>query len=177
MPTVFTHVAVPLACAVALGSKRVPPAMLAVGMVAAVAPDFDGLAFKLGIEYGSLLGHRGFTHSLLFALALGVLGALAARLWRGKPWQGFVWVALCTLSHPLLDMATNGGAGVPLWWPLSGERLFWPWRPVEVSPVSLSRFLSLRGASVLRSELHLIWAPLMLIALSVFALRHSRISR
>jgi membrane-bound metal-dependent hydrolase YbcI (DUF457 family) len=68
MPTIFSHIAVPIAAAVALGSKRIPPSMLLAGMVAAILPDFDGVAFKLGIHYGGIWGHRGFTHTLGFAL-------------------------------------------------------------------------------------------------------------
>ena len=49
MPTVFTHVAVPVCAAIALGTRRVPVSALLAGMLASIAPDFDGLAFKLGI--------------------------------------------------------------------------------------------------------------------------------
>jgi inner membrane protein len=72
MPTVFTHVAVPVCAAMALGTRRVPVAALLAGMLASIVPDFDGLAFKLGIAYGGMGGHRGFTHTLLFALVLEV---------------------------------------------------------------------------------------------------------
>ena len=68
MPTVFTHVAVPVCAAIALGTRRVPVTALLAGMLASIVPDFDGLAFKLGIAYGGMSGHRGFTHTLVFAL-------------------------------------------------------------------------------------------------------------
>ena len=179
MPTVFTHLAPPIAAALALGSARVPPKMLLVGMLAAVLPDADGLAHLLGAGplYGSWLGHRGFTHTLLFALLMGVAGLWLCRLWKGKPWQGFVWLLACTLSHPLLDMMTSGGAGIALWAPFSTEREFAPWRPVRVSPLAPSQLLSSRGAAVLLSELQYIWMPLLLIGLSGFALRHTRIMK
>lgn len=180
MPTVFTHVAPPIAAALALGSQRVPPAMLLAGMLAAVLPDLDGLAYLAGVAsslYGSLWGHRGFTHTLLFAVLMGVVGLWACRLWKGKPWQGFAWLFACTLSHPLLDMLTSGGAGIALFAPFSDERSFAPWRPVRVSPLSPSQFLSSRGIAVMLSELQYIWMPLLLIGLSGFALRHTRISK
>lgn len=41
-------------------------------MACAVLPDIDSIGFALGIPYGSLFGHRGLTHSLLFALITGV---------------------------------------------------------------------------------------------------------
>ena len=180
MPTVLTHLAPPIAAALALGSARVPPKMLLIGMLAAVLPDADGLAHLAGWSsslYGSFLGHRGFTHTVLFALLMGVAGLWLCRLWKGKPWQGFVWLFACTLSHPLLDMMTNGGAGIALWAPFSTQREFAPWRPVSVSPISPSKLLSSRGAAVLLSEFKYIWMPLLLIGLSGFALRHTRITK
>ena len=43
------------------------------GMFGAILPDGDVLGFKFGIAYGSFWGHRGFTHSLLFALLVGIV--------------------------------------------------------------------------------------------------------
>jgi inner membrane protein len=174
MPTIFSHIAVPIAAAVALGSKRIPPSMLLAGMVAAVLPDFDGIAFKLGIHYGGIWGHRGFTHTLGFALVAGLIGMWLARYWKLPAWQGYAWIALCVFSHPLLDTLTNGGVAIPLYWPFSEQRFFSPWRPVEVSPVSFSRFFTHRGADVLLNEVQTIWLPLMAAALPIFALRHFR---
>ncbi|MEO5659565.1 MAG: metal-dependent hydrolase, partial [Polaromonas sp.] len=67
-----------------------------------------------------------------------------------------------------------GGVAIPLYWPFSEQRFFSPWRPVEVSPVSFSRFFTQRGADVLLNEVQTIWLPLMAAALAIFALRHSR---
>jgi inner membrane protein len=74
----------------------------------------------------------------------------------------------------VLDTLTNGGVAIPLYWPFSEQRFFSPWRPVEVSPVSFSRFFTQRGADVLLNEVKTIWLPLMAAALAIFALRHSR---
>lgn len=172
MPTIFSHVAVPVCLALALGSRRVPPPMLLAGMLAAVVPDFDGVAFKLGLAYGGIWGHRGFTHTLGFALFTACLGWALAPRWKVPRWAGFAWVGLCAWSHPLLDMLTNGGVAIPLFWPFSGERFFSPWRPIEVSPVALSRFLTQRGADVLLNELRTVWWPLLTLGLAGFALRH-----
>ncbi|MDR2240804.1 MAG: metal-dependent hydrolase [Zoogloeaceae bacterium] len=169
MPTVFSHVAVPMAAAIGLGARRIPPWALAAGMLAAVAPDFDGIAFKLGIAYGDMSGHRGFTHTLLFALLLGCAGYALAPRWGMRRWTGYLWIALCAASHPLLDMFTSGGAGIPFLWPVDEGRYFAPWRPIEVSPIALRRFFSPRGAQVMLSELKFVWTPLLcagLLALS-----------
>ena len=53
---------------------------------------------------------------------------------------------------PLLDMLTDGGSGVMLLFPFSTERLFFPWRPIRVSPLSIARFFD-RAGEILWSEL------------------------
>ena len=67
MPTVITHAAVPLCLGLGLGTNVIPPRLLFAGIVLAMLPDADVLAFKFGVAYGNIFGHRGFTHSLLFA--------------------------------------------------------------------------------------------------------------
>lgn len=176
MPTVITHALVPLAAGLALGSRRVPPRLLMAGMVAAMLPDADVLAFKLGIAYADAFGHRGASHSLAFAVFVGMLGALAHRSLRTRPWVAFTWLFACVASHPLLDALTNGGLGVALWWPWSDARLFAPWRPIAVSPIGAG-FFSERGLAVMLSEMRWIWLPCALVAASVFALRRAVSSR
>jgi len=172
MPTILTHLAVPIAGAVALGSRRISRGALLIGLLAAAAPDFDGIPFYFGLHFGGLAWHRGVTHTLLFALLLGLIGYWCAPSWNISRAAGYAWIALCTLSHPLLDMMTNGGAGIALFWPLSDTRHFFAWRPIAVSPISLQRLLSPRGVSVLRSELLFVWLPLMTAALLAWAARH-----
>lgn len=46
MPTVITHAAVPLCLGLGLGSKVIPPRLLFAGIVLAMLPDADVLAFK-----------------------------------------------------------------------------------------------------------------------------------
>lgn len=174
MPTIFTHVAVPVAAALALGSRRVPASMLLVGALAAIAPDFDGIPYQFGSAGSGIWAHRGITHTALFALLMGLIGLWLARWWKVPRLAGFAWVFVCTLSHPLLDMMTSGGSGIALWWPLSTERFFSPWRPIAVSPIAADRFFSQRGVQVLVSELYNVWFPLLTLGLSIFALRHTR---
>ena len=42
----------------------------------AVLPDADVIGFAFGIDYGDLLGHRGLSHSLLFAAAWSLVVVL-----------------------------------------------------------------------------------------------------
>ena len=163
MPTILTHALIPLAAGVALGRKRLPPRLVVAGVIAAILPDADVVAFKLGIEYAHALGHRGASHSLVFALACGVLAAGGARWLRASALTAFLFIALSAASHPLLDMLTDGGLGVALYWPWSDARQFAPWRGIEVSPF-MNRFFSARGVEVLLSELRWVWVPVLTLA-------------
>lgn len=175
MPTVLTHAAVPLALAVGLGQRVVPAPLLIAGVAAAMLPDADVLAFRLGIAYAHDLGHRGASHSLAFAAALAALAwAVAPWLFSPRRWAAALFVGVSAASHGLLDMLTNGGLGVALWWPWSSDRLFAPWRVIEVSPLSLRRILGPRGLAVLASELLWVWLPLMSVALAAWWARRWR---
>lgn len=163
MPTIFTHALIPLAAGVALGSRRIPPRLVGAGMLAAMLPDADVLAFKLGIDYAQAFGHRGASHSLVFALACGALAGAGARGLRTSAMTAFLFIALSAASHPLLDMLTDGGLGVALLWPWSDARHFAPWRVIEVSPFA-NRFFSARGVAVLLSEFRWVWLPVLALA-------------
>ena len=171
MPTILTHAAVPLALSLGLGSRIVPPRLLIAGVLAAMLPDLDVLAFLLHIPYADNFGHRGISHSLLFALSVGLLALLAAPQLRCSRWLAFAFMSLAGASHGLLDMFTNGGLGVALWWPWSAERLFMPWQVIEVSPLTLQRLLSPRGVAVLQSELFWVWLPAVALSCALLMLR------
>lgn len=174
MPTILTHVAIPVAAALALGSRRVPPSMLLCGMLVAIVPDLDGIPYQFGWQGLGMWGHRGITHTLAFAAFIGLAGIWLAPWWKVPRTAAYAWLLLCMLSHPLLDMMTNGGSGIALLWPFSSERFFSPWRPIAVSPILADRFFSQRGVQVLVSELYNVWFPLLTLGLSIFALRHTR---
>ncbi|WP_310600464.1 metal-dependent hydrolase [Desulfobulbus sp.] len=159
MPTVITHLAIPLAVGLGLGRRIVPGPLLACGVAASVLPDLDVVGFKLGIAYAADLGHRGFSHSIVFALAVALIAATILRSFR-VPWATSFWFLLFALvSHSLLDACTTGGKGVALLWPFSGHRFFAPYQVIEVSPLSITRFMSDRGIAVLLSELYCVWMP------------------
>ena len=87
MPSIITHAAVPLALWCAADRGRIPPRLLGAGVIAAVLPDADVLAFALHIPYADAFGHRGASHSLLFALVLAVLAAVLAFFGSRRPWS------------------------------------------------------------------------------------------
>jgi len=47
--------------------------------------------------------------------------------------------------------------------PFDNQRYFFPWRPILVSPIGVTRFFSHRGLMVLQSEILWIWLPSMLL--------------
>lgn len=125
-------------------------------------PDADVIAFSLGIPYDAEWGHRGALHSVAIGIALGLAAGLVARVF-GAPW-GRTTVLACAVavSHGLLDTLTDGGRGIAVLWPLSQERYFGPWRPIQVSPLGFAAF-SEWGRAVIWAELRLFW-PLLLYA-------------
>lgn len=171
MTTIFTHALVPLALGAALERQVISWQLLAAGGVCAMLPDADAISFQFNIARGSLWSHRGITHSVGFACLIGALGAFAARPLNTKPWIAFIFLALATLSHPLLDMFTNGGSGVALGFPFSAERVFFGWRPILVAPISAARFFSERGWQVMKSEFVWVWLPTLGLALSIWLAR------
>ncbi len=175
MPTILTHPAVPLAIAYGLGRGAISNRLLAAGVVAAIIPDLDVLAFRLGVPYAAEFGHRGFSHSLVFALIIAIVGASLARSLLCTPKQAFGFLFIATASHGILDAFTNGGLGVAFLWPFSGERFFAPFQPIEVAPLGLSRFLSMKGLTVLWSEILWVWFPVFGVAAATVVYRRCRV--
>ncbi|HZI20425.1 MAG TPA: metal-dependent hydrolase [Pyrinomonadaceae bacterium] len=159
MPTVFTHAFVAAAAGRAYAGREPRPARLyALAALCAVLPDADVLAFVFRVPYGSMFGHRGFTHSFAFALLLSLAVVWAFFRERRDKKSLALFFFLATASHPLLDMLTDGGLGVALLAPFSAERFFLPFRPVRVSPIGPS-FFGERGLVVVLSELLWVWLP------------------
>ena len=161
VPTVFTHAAVGYAAARAAGGRRPFPArILIAATLLPVVPDLDVL-LRPWFRYGHPLGHRGISHSLAFALFLGVLAALACRQDAARVPGGIGGLALLfttiAASHGILDALTDGGMGIPFLMPFDNSRYFFPVRPIPVSPIRVSSLLSDWGLEVLRGELLLIW--------------------
>lgn len=121
----------------------------------AAAPDLDTLLmFGLGIPRGSIFSHRGFFHSPFFLiLSATLLAAMVAGRHgrRAVTWLAVMWAA-SAVTHPLLDMLTDGGSGVMILLPLSTGRFFFPWNPIRVSPLTIGRFFE-RAGPILWSEL------------------------
>lgn len=162
MPTVLSHPAVALALRPWL--PRLPARSLVAGVILTALPDVDVIAFRMGIPYGSTFGHRGFTHSIVFAALAASIAALIVRADR----RTFAFLFACAISHSLLDAMTNGGRGVAFFSPFSDHRTFFPWRPIRVSPIGAV------DARVLVSELKWVWLPAMAVAAAAILRRRAR---
>ena len=98
----LAHVAVGLAAGRAWSGRR-SSAALAAFVAASLLPDADVIAFLFGIPYADPFGHRGASHSLAFAAAVG-LAAAAVSAARGGRWARLgLLTAAVVASHPLLD--------------------------------------------------------------------------
>ncbi|CAN5646600.1 metal-dependent hydrolase [soil metagenome] len=161
MPTIFSHAIFAILTGKAGLNKSVSFWVWFLTAVCAIIPDADVISFAFGVPYGSMFGHRGFTHSILFAAVFGGLIALIIHKFLNTGisfGKLLIFFSLVTFSHPVLDMLTDGGSGVALFAPFSGERFFFPFRPIEVSPIGM-RFFSERGLNVILSETMWVWLP------------------
>jgi inner membrane protein len=174
----MSHPAAALALSAFL-KQRPTVSLLVAGSVCTILPDADVVAFSLGIPYAHPLGHRGFSHSLLFAL---LTGTLATAFWRSFADARYPVHALCayftvaTASNGFLDALTNGGKGVGFFIPFENSRYFLPWRPIQVSPIHASDFLE-RGGPVLVSEFWWVWVPALLLAITGALISRLRVQR
>lgn len=162
MATIFSHAIAAVAVGTAVRPQETARFWLLTA-TCAMLPDSDVLAFSLGVPYGSAWGHRGFTHSILFAAVTGALiatwgyyrqSSFISRRWFGN----FVFFTLATASHGVLDALTDGGHGVAFFAPWDIERYFFESTPIAVSPIGM-RFFSTRGLEVLKSEFFWIILP------------------
>ena len=167
MASAFAHAFTAASLALAVTPGRWLPRLLIVAVLCSMLPDFDVLGFGLGVRYGDFLGHRGFSHSLVFAgLTAGLVTGLG---FRGPAWDGLrvrigLLLFVVTASHGLLDALTNGGLGVAFFSPIDDTRYFLPYRPVEVSPLGVGAFFTPRALPLLWTELVWIAFPVSLLA-------------
>ncbi|NMO14490.1 metal-dependent hydrolase [Pyxidicoccus fallax] len=127
-------------------------AAMALFSLLALLPDADVVAFGFGIPYSAPWGHRGASHSFVFAAGMALVVAGVARALRASAvrWGALAFVAVA--SHGVLDALTNGGLGAALFWPFSHGRFFAPVRPLPVAPIGAG-MLSARGLYVVAVEL------------------------
>ncbi|MDB2462975.1 metal-dependent hydrolase [Algibacter sp.] len=160
MASLFGHGIVGYTIAKVIDNKNLKWLLLA-AIFSTILPDFDVIAFKFGIAYEDPLGHRGFTHSILFA----ILWASVLMLTIGKKHKliWFLVIFFSTLSHGIFDAMTSGGEGVGFLIPFNNERFFFSFRDILVSPIGVKKFFSSRGVAVLFSEFKYIFLPCLFV--------------
>lgn len=167
MASAFTHAALAGALGAAFYRRGWPARVWVLGAACSILPDADVIGVPLGVPFASVLGHRGLSHSLLFAAAVAaaVVAVFFRRVPAGtSPARLWVYFFLATASHGVLDALTNGGPGVAFFAPLDNARYFFPVRPIVVSPLGIRPFFSEWGLRVIESELLWIWLPALVFA-------------
>ena len=161
MPTIFSHAAVGFIAAKGAAEATAPNTRIVIASMALAAlPDADALFFG-AIPYNHPFGHRGFTHSLFFAVLMGSLVAFLFSKAGWAPAHSFWALALiftaAAASHGFFDAMTDGGLGVAFLAPFTNHRYFFPWRPIPVAPLSLGGLVNPRGLRVISAEAELFW--------------------
>ena len=174
MPSAFTHALVGAAAAQFLPKDYPRWRAAAVFALASALPDLDVAAFVLRIPYEHPFGHRGFAHSLLFALLLGAAAALLVVYTTGIRsnekrricWKPLLLVGfLVVATHGLLDAATNAGEGIGFFVPFHNDRYFFPYRPILTASVDPRDFFTRDGFRIFSSEIVWIWVPVVALSL------------
>lgn len=156
MPLPFAHGLVGASIVAAIHPKPFEkfyfPVLL--GGFLANAADFD---FALVFLLGSKEWHRGFSHSIFFALIVGAVFLLFLGL---KKYREALAYTLAYASHFILDFVTiKIGGGLELFFPFSNERIGLGWFGLSEVP---SKMTVLQIFQTIGLEL-LIFAPIFLL--------------
>jgi inner membrane protein len=177
MASVFSHAVAALSIGACFYRPGIPKRLWMIGAVCSAIPDLDVIGFDFGVRYGDFWGHRGFTHSLLFAALLAAAAMILLRPDENSSvsasWM-CSYLFLATASHGLLDAMTDGGLGVAFFSPFNNQRYFLPWPPILVSPIGIDAFFSDYDLAVLQNEFVWIWLPALSVAGAAWTIHRSR---
>ncbi len=160
------HLAVGMACgrAYAPDDRALAKKAMIAFSVISLWPDVDAVGFSFGVHYGDPWGHRGATHSLTFALLIGLVAFAFAKRKNLPALRTALFAGGVAASHGLLDTMTyGGGLGCALFWPFSYERFWAPVRFIPIAPIGMHLF-SPRGLYVMLFET-ILFSPFFLYAL------------
>jgi len=76
LASALSHAVAALSLGTCFYRPSTPKRVWLAGALCSILPDLDVIALHFGIRYGDFWGHRGFTHSLLFAACLATLVAI-----------------------------------------------------------------------------------------------------
>ena len=136
---------------------------LLAGALLGICPDFDYALNWLRISGGGW--HHGFTHSIFFAL---VLGLLLAAVFGHRELRYFALFSCAIVSHTLLDLMLTESRGVALWWPFSNHRykLRFP-NPIDYSWSQTSLWQAMIDVIKISLAELIIFAPILLLVILV----------
>src|ERR1700760_1766773 len=128
MASAISHAVAAFGIGSAVNPANSPKLVWLAGVACSVIPDLDVIGFRFGIRYGDFWGHRGFTHSLMFAALLAGVAAVAIhRVYTETPrLRLFLCLFVAAASHGFLDALTDGGLGVAFFSPFDNHRYFLP---------------------------------------------------
>lgn len=163
MPTPITHLfaAIPVNIAImgAVNKKKI----ILLSLIISILPDLDLIGYFLGLPISSFLGHRGFTHSIFFALVVALMANLLffpdikTKDKRFKLlFLNFLFVAL---THPLLDFLVNRNTGVALLSPFVLTRFASPIAPIVEESVGILNYYHFYFKEVVKVEFFYIILP------------------
>jgi inner membrane protein len=170
MCTIYTHAVAGLGLGKLCFARTLPWSFWLLAGFLPIVPDFDVFTHH---AYGSILGHRGYTHSLAFALLIClVVAGLTYRYFQIRFLLLWGFFFLATASHGILDAFTNGGFGIPLLWPLISTR-FGPWGPMQVPDIGFE-WPDPRVSRSVRTEMLWVWLPTAVLVVLVMGYRRWR---
>lgn len=178
MASAFAHALVSISVGKTFPKKFSTLKFILLGVFCSVIPDADVLMHRW-VEYDSFFGHRGFFHSFFFCAILAIF--ITGTFYRNEAtfgktgWMYIIYFFLCGCSHGLLDMMTSGGLGVAIFSPFENGRYFFNWRPIRVSPMSISKFFSGRAWAILSSEWKWIGIPCLVWLGIIYVIRRLRL--
>lgn len=143
------------------------------GAIAGTIPDLDVFLNLFYPPIDSALLHRGFSHSILFAILFSpVFAWLVGKLYKNKyPYKTWLYLFFFgIITHPLLDIFTNYGTSLfwPLNWRVSFDSVFVidplytvPFLICVILAISLKRTSKWRKiinwSGIIYSTLYLFW--------------------
>ena len=166
MATVITH-ALAASALSTLAPDKVSRSKMSISLaIVSALPDIDVVGFAYGVSYGDVMGHRGFTHSLSFALLSSLFCAsfvfratgIFSRAW----WRVFGLLFVAAASHGFIDAFTDAGLGIGFFIPFDDTRYFFPWRPLETPPLGVAAFFNGPAVRILINEFIWVGIPVLL---------------
>jgi inner membrane protein len=173
----LTQIVLGASVAEACGGKKLGNKAALWGAIAGTIPDLDVFIRAYNDPIHGALMHRGFSHSILFALMAGpLLGYLIFRIYKRKyELKTWIFVAfMAIITHPMLDIFTSYGTQFfwPFEWRISFKSVFVidplytiPFGILLLASLMIKRNISLRrrlnNIGLIYSSLYLTWCVIV----------------